>query len=190
MKLLALIMSVFLCTPFAIAAEFQSLDEFAGAEPDDGIMALASSSVYPTSSSSGQAWCKSMLENYPKTVGYLYARTGNYEYTLWVGGEYKDNGSSVTVSGATRYIYTYHYYSGSSSNSYVTVSKTSNVNDTLSYTSQTYYAVNSSLAGFAALREGGNTDAQTLYILAIIALAVLWLPLYALIGRRNNYRGD
>lgn len=146
------------------------------------------STVYPQATQSGLNYLTAILENYPATAGYLYARTGQYEYTLWVDGSYNRNGYSVDVDGGSRYVYTYHYYGGSSSNNYVTVDVVSGVSDKLAFSANSTANVYGSLLGFAALREGGNTVAISWFMLAFISLNVALLPLYFFLGRRGSRR--
>lgn len=184
--LLVVIMSVFLCSPVS-AATYEAVGEPEPALEDDGIMPMSTYPSYQTASSNGSSWLKGVLTNYPVTDGYIYCRTGNYQYVLWVGGEYTLNSSSVTATGGEKYEYNYHSMSGG--NSYVTVNHVYDVNDTLTFTNQTFFSVYGSLKGLSAFRDGGNIDAQTLYCLAVVGLAVLLLPYYALIGRRRG-RGE
>lgn len=184
--LLLVIMSVFLCSPVN-AATYVASPEPEIEVLEDGIMPTSSYPSYQTASSSGQAWLKGVLTNYPVTDGYVYCRTGNYQYVLWVGGEYTLNSSSVTAVGGEKYEYNYHYMSNGTS--YVTVNHVYDVSDTLTFTNQTFYSVYGSLKGLSAFRDGGNIDAQTLYCLAVVGLAVLLLPYYALISRRRG-RGE
>lgn len=161
------------------------------AEGEDAPVLLATrttSTVYPQATQSGLNYLTAVLENYPATAGYLYARTGQYEYTLWVDGSYNRNGYSVDVDGGSRYVYTYHYYGGSSSNNYVTVDVASDVSDKLAFSANSTANVYGSLLGFAALREGGNTVAISWFMLAFISLNVALLPLYFFLGRRGSRR--
>ena len=146
------------------------------------------STVHPQATQSGLNYLTAILENYPATAGYLYARTGQYEYTLWVDGSYNRNGYSVDVDGGSRYVYTYHYFSGSSSPNYVTVDVSSDGSDTLVFSADSTANVYGSLLGFAALREGGNTVAISWFMLAFISLNVALLPLYFFLGRRGSRR--
>lgn len=146
------------------------------------------STAYPQATQSGLNYLTAVLENYPATAGYLYARTGQNEYTLWVDGSYNRNGYSVDVDGGSRYVYTYHRFSGSSSDNYVTVDVASDVSDKLAFSANSTANVYGSLLGFAALREGGNTVAISWFMLAFISLNVALLPLYFFLGRRGSRR--
>lgn len=161
------------------------------AAPEDVPVVLATrttSTVYPQATQSGLAYLTAVLENYPATAGYLYARTGKYEYTLWVDGSYNRNGYSVDVDGGSRYVYTYHHFSGSSSSDYVTLDVASDVSDRLAFSSNSTANVYGSLLGFAALRDGGNSVAISWFMLAFISLNVALLPLYIFLCRRGIRR--
>lgn len=161
----------------------------AGGEDVPALLATrTTSTVYPQATQSGLNYLTAILENYPATAGYLYARTGQYEYTLWVDGSYNRNGYSVDVDGGSRYVYTYHYFSGSSSSNYVTVDVASDVSDKLAFSAKSTANVYGNLLGFAALREGGNTVAISWFMLAFISLNVALLPLYFFLGRRGSRR--
>lgn len=142
--------------------------------------------VYPQYSSNGQTYLKAVLENYPYS-DYLYARTGEYQYTLWVNGSYSLDNGSVTVSGAKRYVFSYNY-SGSSSNRYTTISVTDNVDDVLSYTSYSYANIYGSLQGLPALRGDANNNGISWSMLALCTVCMLMLPVHAYIGNRAAQR--
>ena len=164
--------------PMIVEPELDALDL-----EDESVVyaARGSYTVYQQASSNGQNYLKAVLANYPATVGYLYARTGQYEYVLWVGGEYEKGSSSIVINGATRYTYT--YTSGSSYNSYATVNVSENVNDSLGYGSHSAANVYGSLKGLAALRDGGNNDAISWTLLGVSALSLLLMPMYLYICR-------
>ncbi len=188
-----ILVAAFLVCP-VMAAEYDAVDLYddipmivepeldtLGLEDESVVYAARGSySVYQQASSNGQSYLRAVLANYPATVGYLYARTGQYEYVLWVGGEYEKGSSSIVINGATRYTYT---YTSSSYNSYATVNVSENVNDSLGYGSQSAANVYGSLKGLAALRDGGNNDAISWTLLGVSALSLLLMPMYLYICR-------
>lgn len=141
--------------------------------------------VYPQYSSNGQTYLKAVLDNYPYS-DYVYARTGEYDYTLWVGGSYTRNNGSVSISGATRYLFSYYY--SSSSNRYTTVTVTDDVTDTLSWDYNSYANIYGSLRGLPALRGDANNNAISWSLLCLCVVSVLMLPVHAYIGNRAAER--
>lgn len=92
--------------------------------------------------SGGLSYLGGIVRTYNPFVAYVLARTGDYEYTLWIGDISYSSGA-FACRGVDRYTYTYSTY-GRAAN-VVTVT---GVTDTVTVTSGNYGNIYSNLQGF------------------------------------------